>query len=77
MLGSDKMDFSTQVPIFRHSLAPMFMSYHARHLMPPFLKVSALVAPTQYRKPPSEAAGSLSDTDGIPIITMLEKYRQG
>jgi hypothetical protein len=56
--GGDRTGSSTQVPVVRHAWAPMATSYHARHLMSSFPKVPALAAPTQYQKPPGEAAGS-------------------
>jgi hypothetical protein len=31
MLGSDRMNSSTQVPVVRYAWVPVAMSYHARH----------------------------------------------
>jgi hypothetical protein len=39
---------STQVLIARHVWALAATTYHARHLMSPFLEALALAVPTQY-----------------------------
>jgi hypothetical protein len=54
------MDSSTQVPTVRCAWAHVAMSYHARHVMSPFLEVLALAAPTWYQKPSGEVVGSPS-----------------
>jgi hypothetical protein len=64
MLGGDETDFSTQVPAVTHTWAPVSTSCRAKHFMPPFPEVSALVAPTRYQKPLGEAARSPSMSRG-------------
>jgi hypothetical protein len=54
----DGMGSSTQVLFARHVWELVATSYDAR-LMSPFVAALALVVPTQYRKPPGEASGSL------------------
>jgi hypothetical protein len=55
----DGMGFSTQVPVVRCVWVPAAMSYRARHLMSLLPEALALIVPTRYQKPPSEADGSL------------------
>jgi hypothetical protein len=64
MSGGDGMDFSTQVLAVMHTWAPMSTSCRAKHFMPPFPEVSALVVPNRYQKTLGEAAGSPSTSRG-------------